>query len=122
MQVHDVPRPKTLRMQPIAVPIAPQREVPPSPDSTRVIPLATGRYGVIFARGADGKRSPGVAVDTQLKAQQVVGRFRMAQKHLWDFVAWLASMLPRRATAAEIAAGPLARSGVRARDDEGGGR
>jgi hypothetical protein len=51
-----------------------------SPDSTRLLVLTTGRVGVVFARGEDGKRPPSKAVASETEAQRLVAAHRALGK------------------------------------------
>jgi hypothetical protein len=51
---------------------APPRQL----DSSRLIPLATGRIGVFFGRDVTGQRKPSRVVDSEREAQDLVAQYR----------------------------------------------
>lgn len=56
---------------------------PPAPvDSCRLIPLATGRIGVHFARDASGRRPPARIANTERAAQEYVAEFRQRKQRV----------------------------------------
>lgn len=82
-------RPIRLRL---SMPYSPRMSPPPNRDSSRVIALPSGRFGVLLARDSAGKRPTQKLLPSMSAAQRHVAEFRLARETICKFVEWLASI------------------------------
>lgn len=83
-------RAKSLPVRPVALERTRVPQPPLDRDSTRVLAMPSGRFGVIFARDADGNRLPQRLVNSESHANELAREFRRGRDAIVAFVVWLA--------------------------------
>jgi hypothetical protein len=104
-------RAEHIGMRPHSLPPSPGFQPTPDRDSTRVLVMDSGRAGIVFARGPDGKRPPQRLVASLAIAEALVRDYKLAKPFI-AFLGWLANMLPRDLAPSGGRPG-VAKSGVR---------
>jgi hypothetical protein len=76
----------------LSLPFSPKLAPPENRDSTRVLLLTTGRFGIVFARDENGKRPRNVVVPTMREAQLIVGDQRRGRNMIIAFLVWVGGL------------------------------